>query len=1046
MINNKHSLIRISGLILVLVLTLTTLVGIAGASRTASSSQAPLSAPQAAIDNAASCDDSTPGILDCVLYATTGSLTMPDGATVDIWGYSDISGGTAQLPGPTIIASEGDSVTITLHNNLGDDTALLFPGQSMIPDLGGVAPGGSTTYTFIASSPGTYLYEAGLLPDAARQVAMGLFGALVVRPASGANHAYDASSIFVDEALLVLSEIDPALNANPTAFDMRDFSPEYRLINGLAYPDTAEISTAAGSIVLLRYVNAGIQQHTMGVLGMDQLVIARDANIRPYAQRVLNESIGPGRTADTIVTVPAAPPLGTTHYALYDASLLLHNNGAAFGGMLTFLTLTDGTPPATGPTTDTVTLAPNPTDGSEDVTLSATISGVLNITAAEYFVDTQGADGTGIAMSAVDVFDSPTEAVTAQITVADLNLLSSGDHTFYVHGFDGTTWGAFNFATLSLDKLGPATSGVTLAPNPSDGSAAVAVSATGNDTATGNSDVTAAEYFIGNPGTDGDGIDMSVNVTAPIASLDGSIASGLAQGAYTISVHSMDSFGQWGDYATTTLMVDQTGPDTSNVEADPNPNNGSTPYSPTVFAVRVDATLSDPITLDVNSTIQRAEGYIENNNDAVNNDPGIGFGFPLSPRDGLFNESVEDAYVYIPLSTIGQLGAGTHQIYVRAQDASGNWGEPVFVGFVIETDIPTVTNVLVTPITTDGTVLVALTANASDPSTDIVLAEWFAGADPGTGNGTSMTVTANGAVWDLAATIDASGWAAGDYTISVRARDAAGNWSAPDPTDPLDPNNFAFATLTVTEGPPAEPTTLYFSTAGSAAIPGVPGPNDDADVYLWDATLFSRVFDGSAQGGLPGNTDIDGLAFDGGLFYLSFNRNGGTNVPGVGAVQDEDVVTYNPGDLQWELAFAGVDVCDGMDASNGHDIDAFDVVGGVIYFSTEGDASIAGQAGPFDDADIYIVPGCSRIFDATFRGLPGNANIDGLTVVDVNTIYMSFDQDGIDVPGIGIVQDEDVVLYEYDAGTQVAVWSLYFDGSLQGFTSKNHDLDAIDVQ
>ena len=36
----------------------------------------------------------------------------------------------------------------------------------MVPDLTGVAAGGTTTYTFTATPPGTYLYEAGLLPNA----------------------------------------------------------------------------------------------------------------------------------------------------------------------------------------------------------------------------------------------------------------------------------------------------------------------------------------------------------------------------------------------------------------------------------------------------------------------------------------------------------------------------------------------------------------------------------------------------------------------------------------------------------------------------------------------------------------------------------------------------------------------------------------------------------------------------------------------------------------------------------------------------------------
>ena len=126
-------------------------------------------------------------------------------------------------------------------------TALLFQGQAMVPDPTGVAAGGGTkTYTFTATNPGTFLYEAGLLPNAQHQVAMGLYGALIVRPADGAGQAYaDAATAFDDEALLVLSEIDPALNASPIRpFDMRNFAPKYFLINGKAYPDTDPIASA----------------------------------------------------------------------------------------------------------------------------------------------------------------------------------------------------------------------------------------------------------------------------------------------------------------------------------------------------------------------------------------------------------------------------------------------------------------------------------------------------------------------------------------------------------------------------------------------------------------------------------------------------------------------------------------------------------------------------------------------------------------------------------------------------------------------------------
>ena len=46
------------------------------------------------------------------------------------------------------------------------------------------ADGGTVTYSFVATNPGTFLYESGTNPE--KQVRMGLFGALIVRPAGRA--------------------------------------------------------------------------------------------------------------------------------------------------------------------------------------------------------------------------------------------------------------------------------------------------------------------------------------------------------------------------------------------------------------------------------------------------------------------------------------------------------------------------------------------------------------------------------------------------------------------------------------------------------------------------------------------------------------------------------------------------------------------------------------------------------------------------------------------------------------------------------------------
>ncbi len=46
------------------------------------------------------------------------------------------------------------------------------------------------------------------------------------------------------------------------------------------------------------------------------------------------------------------------------------------------------------------------------------------------------------------------------------------------------------------DKTGPTTSTLALTPNPSNGTVSVALTATGNDTSSGNGNVVSAEYTI----------------------------------------------------------------------------------------------------------------------------------------------------------------------------------------------------------------------------------------------------------------------------------------------------------------------------------------------------------------------------------------------------------------------------------------------------------------------------------------------------------------------------------------------------------------------
>ena len=615
------------------------------------------------------------------LWARTGTATLYGSTSVTIWGYSSTVGGVATLPGPELRVPQGTDVTVNLTNDLGEDSALLFQGQDMIPDLtGATANGGTKSYTLRACDPGTFLYEAGLLPNAQHQVAMGMYGALIVDPATAGQAYDDASTAYDSESVMVLSELDPVLNSSgsPATFDMRNYLPQYFLINGKAYPETAPFATdpGPGTKVLARYVNAGLQAHAMSTLGLSQTIIAQDGQPYAYSHNVVAETIATGQTLDTLITIPASALEGD-QFVLYDANMLLHNTTAAgFGGMMASLTVGTGTPPPSdpGPTVSGLSLSPNPTDGSVDVTVSATITdggdSPSNIMAAEFYID--GTANPPNAMTAVDLaFDSNPEDVEGTVSMATLGTLSSGNHTIFVRGQDANgNWGPFLSMVLNLDKTGPATTGLTLTPNPSSGAEPVDLTATGNDTATGDSNVTAAEYWVDTDTPTA--MTIVAGADAPIRNFTATIPAGLSIGAHVVSVRSQDAFGNWGTVATITLQVaDPEPPTTSNVTASPNPTNGLVGYNTSVLAVRVFADFSDVAT--GGSNIVAAEGFI----DAVGS---IGSGFVFVASDGGFNSPTESGYADIPLASVRALSNGDHTIYVRAKDSSGNWGDAMAVG------------------------------------------------------------------------------------------------------------------------------------------------------------------------------------------------------------------------------------------------------------------------------------------------------------------------------------------------------------------------------
>ena len=952
------------------------------------------------------------------LYAVTGTTTLPGGVSVPVWGYSSTGAAVTAPGGPTIAVTEGDTVTVTLHNTLGARTALFFQGQQMPLDRTGAAAGDTATYTFTASHAGTFLYEAGPVlktgpadtdgTGTQYQSAMGLHGALVVRPGV-AGQAYDAASAYDDEAVLVLSEIDPALNTmttNRALFDMRKYVPRYSLINGKAYPATTAITSAGGHTVLLRYVNAGVNYHSMGVLGASQQVVGMDGSKLDYPRTYVAQTFGPGESADALVTVPGAAARDTS-LAVYEASQSLNNRTApGVGGMLTTVNVpgSAATSDVTGPVTSQVAFL----SGVLSAHVDDQQRGASNISAVEYFLDTVGDPGSGAPMT-ISTGGSPTVEATGPVS------LPAGQHVLYVRGKDAVStdgnWGPLSSVLVTgADAGGPTTSGPTLSPRlvTHDGGG-VQVSATGNDSASGNSNIAAAEYFLDTLGADGAGVAMTVSQAAPVASVDGTIeqaaVNGLPEGGHSVYIHTQDAHGNWGTAVSALLVVDTTGPvvtDGDALKVSPNPSNGLVPYSNGTNSIRLNATqLTDAGA--VQSPIAAAEMFIDNVT-------APGTGVPLRAVDGSFSDPVEGGYADIPLTTVRALSNGNHTISVRARDAAGNWGALATTTLVVDKAGPVLTNGTASPSPTQGARSVTLTATAND-ATSVVAAEYFVGTDPGVGNGTAMTATGTGP-WTASGTFDTSVLPEGTVTVKVRAKDAAGNWGA---------------TITI-----AVPVTapLSFSTLGSAS-----GRNPN-NVYRWNGAAMAA---GTLYSG-PAN--VDGYAVvDATHVYLSFKPN--TTVGGL-AVADEDVVVYNPATGNYTMVFDGS--TNGL-GGNGVDLDALSVAGGQLYYSVNGTARPTGVTGPAGASnDIYRFDGTgatgtsTRVVDASQApySMP-NSDVDGLKFIDATHFYLSFSPTTTALTGLGNVQDEDVVAY--NAGQ----WSVYFDGTSKGLTNNNSDIDAFDL-
>lgn len=283
------------------------------------------------------------------LTAKRDRISTPEGGSFLFWGFAAGSG-RPQYPGPTLIVNQGATVSIVVANptglGAGQRVSLAFPGQTGVtaacttsPCVQGpiameAGPGGTVTYTFTASRPGSFLYNSASRPDL--QVEMGLFGALIVRPTGynpAAPRAYATpESAYDQEHLFLLSEMDSTIHdlveqhgpaAAGLASRLANYFSNYWFINGRNAPDTMASAGATllptqpynslprthpGDRLLMRVIGGGRDMHPFHHHGNHARIIAVDGFLKQSApgdaldlsHEVFTIQSLPGQTVDAI--------------------------------------------------------------------------------------------------------------------------------------------------------------------------------------------------------------------------------------------------------------------------------------------------------------------------------------------------------------------------------------------------------------------------------------------------------------------------------------------------------------------------------------------------------------------------------------------------------------------------------------------------------------------------------------------------------------------------------------------------------------------------
>jgi FtsP/CotA-like multicopper oxidase with cupredoxin domain len=363
-----------------------------------------------------------PHTVEVTLTAAVTHLELVPGVETEVFAYN------GQVPGPTLEVWEGDSVIVHFRNELPEPTTIHWHGIHLPFHADGspfdpVKPGEQYDYVFTVKrgTAGTYWYHPHPDERAGPEVAMGLFGALIVRAADDPLHGLVTEKLLVlyDNRFLPDGSLDLPDPDSPEGH--RDFENgregNVLFVNGEIMPT---VSIRPGEVQRWRVINASAARvYRLAIPGNTFLHVGSDGGLfeRPVesgeilvanTERVelLVRGTGQPGERDTLEDLPYNRYIPQTRPPDWDSTRSL-------------LTLEYTTEPAVAPVALPTTLRPVPWLDTTAVTAHRVLAlsqGLIN--------------GKTMDLRRVDV-----TVPLGATEIWEIENLVGMDHPFHLHGF-----------------------------------------------------------------------------------------------------------------------------------------------------------------------------------------------------------------------------------------------------------------------------------------------------------------------------------------------------------------------------------------------------------------------------------------------------------------------------------------------------------------------------------------------------------------------------------------------------------------------------------